>query len=705
MSYKKTLVILLASLLVMTVLFSVVSCTSTTPAPQASAPAAQPSAPPATAVQAAPPTAQPIPTLASGSVLKIKVPSPESIIQLVPVAANAAADPNVITATFQYVTSTVVGPVKAVAAMGTTGLPNHPVNVPMHIAIKADSKNPPAKVAWTLMSPPGSKAAIAKADAAATEFTPDVSGVYRLQVAVTDAKGTVANDAVQIYAGTYIGVDAGNCKQCHPQKVDEWSKTGHADIFSDEVDNKRDGPNNVKSHYSESCVRCHTTGWFAPPVGAGSGGFVDAKTKANWTFPTQDKIDGAWEKKNPSNWETAPAAVKNMSNIQCEECHGPAADHVLKGSPIMVSSQNEGVCNVCHNGGGHHVKGTMLKNAKHADATSEAFEHPVGPNYQACVRCHSGVGYASFLKDPKNQAGWENEKQTIVCASCHDPHDEKYPFQLRIAGKPLEITFDAKDVGLSATCYECHNARTKAVDAPKSTFPHYSSVAEFISDTGGVEYGQKIVNSPHGQLVGAAPILNPAFAKNPATNQFIFSKIGDKKGNTPGPCVTCHMWAGPTDAKDPNYLKVGEHSFNTVSPDGKFEYTGACQSCHAGIKTFNIPSKADYDGNGKVEGDQDEVKGLLNTLWKALETKGLKKVDTGYPYATLPKDAQGNTDDKIDNAWYNYRTVYGVMWGAAGPGGEGKAQAVHNFKRAVMLLQLSLKDLTGSLPAGAAEMK
>ncbi len=697
MNARKTLVIL-ASLLVMTILFTVVACTSTTPVPATSAPAAQPSAPPATAVPAAP-TAQPVPTLAPGSVLKIKLPSEESIIQIVPVAANAAADPNVITATFQYVTSTVVGPAKAVAAMGTTGLPNHPINVPMHIAIKADPKNPPAKIVWSLMSPSGSKAAIAKADAAATEFTPDLSGVYRLQVAVTDAKGVVKNDAIQVYAGTYIGVDAGNCKQCHPQKVDEWSKTGHADIFSDEVDNKRDGPNSVKTHYSESCVRCHTTGWFAPPVGVGSGGFVDAKTKANWTFPTQDKIDGAWEKKNPSNWETAPAAVKNMANIQCEECHGPAADHVLKGSPIMVSSQDEGVCNVCHNGGGHHVKGTMLQNAKHASGTS--FEEASGPTHQACARCHSGDGYVSFLKDPKNQAGWANEYQTVVCATCHDPHDEKYPYQLRIAGKPVEITFDAKDVGLSATCYECHNARTAPADAAKSSFPHYSSVAEFISNTGGVDYGQKIPNSPHGDLVGAAPIPNPAFAKDPTVNQFFFSKIGDKKGNTPGACVTCHMWQGPTDAKDPYYLKVGEHSFNTVSPDGKFQFAGACQSCHAGMKDFNLPAKADYDGNGKVEGDQTEVKGLLTVLWKALEAKGLKKVDTGYPYATLPQ----NPDAKIQNAWYNYRTVYGVMWGAAGPGGEGKAQAVHNFKRAVSLLQLSYKDLTGSLPAGATEMK
>ena len=48
------------------------------------------------------------------------------------------------------------------------------------------------------------------------------------------------------------------------------------------------------------------------------------------------------------------------------------------------------------------------------------------------------------------------------------------------------------------------------------------------------------------------------------------------------------------------------------------------------------------------------------------------------------------------------------MWSAGAdgkivPGGEGKAAAMHNFKRSVALLQLSIKDLTGSLPAGMVD--
>ena len=53
-----------------------------------------------------------------------------------------------------------------------------------------------------------------------------------------------------------------------------------------------------------------------------------------------------------------------------------------------------------------------------------------------------------------------------------------------------------------------------------------------------------------------------------------------------------------------------------------------------------------------------------------------------------------------------FRTIYGVMRGAeTGNGREGKASAIHNFKRSVALLQLSYKDLTGTDIPNATLMK
>lgn len=622
---------------------------------------------------------------------------PVATLQVIGIPANAAL-PNAITATIQTITDTTVGPKPAVVAMGTTGLSNVPIGVPVFLQVSADDPKNAGTATWSLTKPVDSKSTITGTTTA--KFTPDVVGAYMVSVNLKNAAGTSNTEFAFFDAGTYIGNDATNCKTCHAEMVTEWSKTGHASIFSDELDNKRTPT--VATHYSEGCIRCHTTGYFQP--GVGNGGFVDAQKKSGWKMPTFAQIDAAGKKTGPSNFDTAPAEVKAMGNIQCEQCHGPANEHVKNGAKVMDVSFDNAVCDVCHAGGGHHVKGIQEQASKHFVGTS--FEEVTGPEEQACQRCHSGTGFVSFTKNPKNMAAWDNEESYIGCASCHDPHDDKNFAQLRIVGKPVEVPFaSSKDVGLSGICETCHNNRSTGGDeyvkaAPGSGTPHYSSAAEMLTDLGGVTYGQTVPNSPHGMLVGVAPIPNPAFKTDPTVNQYLYSAVGDAKGNVPGPCVTCHMTAAPSDAKDPNLYMVGEHSFNTVSPDGKTDYTAACQSCHGTITNFNMKAKADYDGNGKVEGVQDEMKGMLNKLWSQLEAKGFKKQQAGYPYATTP----ANMDASLKGAWYNFRYVYGVMWSTGSEGNQGAAAAIHNFKRSAALLQLSIKDLNGgTLPSGMAD--
>ncbi len=627
-------------------------------------------------------------------------PAPVVVLKTVGVSPNAA-DKNAITATLKYITSTEIGEKSATVSMGTSGLKNVPVNVPVHLqASAADAKNS-GKPTWTLTAPAGSKAAIKDLAALETEFTPDIAGVYFAGVTLkNDAGQTSEMEAFQFHADTYLGNDATNCKTCHPNMVAEWSKTGHANILTTEIDNT--ATPDVATHYAETCTACHTTGYYLPPYN-GSGGFPDAKAQANYKFPTFQQIDAAGKKTGPSNFAAMPDSVKAMANIQCEQCHGPANDHVKNNATVMDVSFDNAVCDACHAAGGHHTHGIEIRYSGHSDASAAAFTTPTGPGEQACVRCHSGKGYVSFLAnvDPKtgksNQAAWNNEAQTIGCSTCHDPHSDANFAQLRVVGKPVDVPFTSKDVGLSATCEECHNGRVTDAQTAAGSTPHYSSAAEQLTGVGGVTYGQTIVNSMHSTVVGVAAVADPADSTG---------KTMLYGGNVPGPCVTCHMAPVMTDTKDPNYLKVGSHSFNVVSPDGKTDYGAACKSCHGNITDFNIKASADYDGNGKVEGAQDEVKGLLNVLWKAMEDKGVKKNASGYPYATLPKGTDGKVDPKLTNAWINFRYVYGVMWGTdTGDGGQGKAAAIHNFKRSVQLLQLSYKDLTGSDVPGATLMK
>ena len=126
-------------------------------------------------------------------------------------------------------------------------------------------------------------------------------------------------------------------------------------------------------------------------------------------------------------------------NIQCENCHGPGGS-----AHTGAKSYEPGVCNQCHNGGGSHVKGEMLKNAKHAEEASTAWNYPTGPSRQACVRCHSGYGYVSFLENPTEQASWNNEKHTVTCAVCHDSH-KTCGVGAEIAARCMEEGFDYLD--------------------------------------------------------------------------------------------------------------------------------------------------------------------------------------------------------------------------------------------------------------------
>ncbi len=171
---------------------------------------------------------------------------PVAILKLVGIPANPA-DKNAITAKIKIITDTVKGETESTVAMGTTGTTNQPINVPVHLAVQAaDSKNV-GKPTWTLTKPVGSKAEINPPDALNTEFTPDLIGAYKIDVVLKNEAGLSSNLAsVTINAGTYIGMKAGNCQQCHSTKAAEWAKTGHAKILTDEIDNLRTP--NVSTH-------------------------------------------------------------------------------------------------------------------------------------------------------------------------------------------------------------------------------------------------------------------------------------------------------------------------------------------------------------------------------------------------------------------------------------------------------------------------
>ena len=191
---------ILATAAAIAVTLLLVGCTPAEP--PTAAPAAKAAAPADVAKPAAAP-ATPAGTAASPAPLP-----PVAVLAIVPVAANAN-DPNVIKATLT--TLPTPGPIY----MGATGLTNVSVGVPVALSgSAADPKAPASGYTWTLTVPSTSKATLAKADSAATTFTPDVPGIYKVDLVVKNGAGVSPMASVQIHAGTYVGAEKGGCASC-----------------------------------------------------------------------------------------------------------------------------------------------------------------------------------------------------------------------------------------------------------------------------------------------------------------------------------------------------------------------------------------------------------------------------------------------------------------------------------------------------------
>ena len=95
------------------------------------------------------------------------------------------------------------------------------------------------------------------------------------------------------------------CAQCHPAETAQWAQTAHASAYATLVDEERE--------LDADCYQCHVTGAFHP--------------------------DGP---KTPSH-----GAV--LASVQCEACHGPAADHAkepLQHKPVKTPPL--ATCTECH---------------------------------------------------------------------------------------------------------------------------------------------------------------------------------------------------------------------------------------------------------------------------------------------------------------------------------------------------------------------
>jgi hypothetical protein len=252
---------------------------------------------------------------------------------------------------------------------------------------------------WTLDSKPATSTATISAPTVmdtskeVTILTPDVSGTY--VVIFTEAG---MSDTLTINAGLYLGMESGtpNCMMCHSDYASDYVETEHAVATKKQFD----ALPGSSSHFGESCLECHATGYYP---NADNDGFDDF----SFMFPDTFMM-GMYD----SLTLEYPDAMAR-ADVQCEACHGPGSEHNGAVSDSkMISTLDVNNCAVCHEDAGthHYFPSQWLASGHDAtDFDGRGFHggHAIGTwvpragGRGSCAPCHSGSGYVQWDKEGK----------------------------------------------------------------------------------------------------------------------------------------------------------------------------------------------------------------------------------------------------------------------------------------------------------------
>lgn len=393
------------------------------------------------------------------------------------------------------------------------------------------------------------------------------------------------------------------CMECHEGVHGSATDTAHARAFINPNFVAKGGQTN------SSCLVCHTVGYGLPS------GFV-----------SKDDLNS-----NP-----------RLAGVQCESCHGPAADHAENEQDFVVRPRVElagQVCGGCHNEGSHQPVFEQWKSSGHFAVVEDM--NPAG-RINACGRCHSGSSRLALMKGEDPVITVANDANVgITCAVCHDPHRNRAwtnvlsgavtTNQLRYPVASTNDFFLATSGAFTNrfdinVCAQCHNHRGASWTSSARP-PHYSP--------------------QYNMLLGTVGELVPGISPWRAAHATSIEKQ----------CIGCHM-PKQGDGSDAHPAFVG-HTFRVESLD-------SCTACHGSpepllaFATFAITSQI------------QTVKSYLD-LWAT--TKAPEALRTKYGA----------------RAW-EYTNPGGLSTGGPGPNSSEQAQIPDNIKKARFNLYLVKYD-------------
>jgi hypothetical protein len=588
--------------------------------------------------------------------------------------------------------NSLTAPVKGATAPPwniSTGLKAVGIQSRAYVEVDTAGSGQTGAPAWTIVSAPnGSTATLDSTGTLINSIMIDLGGQYIFSATVG---AQTAYDTV--FASTYAGVgtDAMAGCVCHTTTASAikttWEKSPHAKIFKDGVEGNLEVERG-KGAYAASCIKCHTTGW-DPNANNNNFGYQVHATgwDTSWYKGLEFLSNDYWITTGDTTiYASLSPSQQTLATIGCESCHGPAADHKMTADKNKIGkSLDADVCNQCHDGARRHSLGTFYNLSIHA--TVPAGDASEGGR-SSCQPCHTGKGFLYYLDHNKDTTGlaatWKTSTDAgtpISCQVCHDPHGNDNPYQLRtvsVKGDSLRNGYILPAnlrTGPGLLCANCHSSRYSVNATVKVNNPPY--------------YGFKSRFGPHEN-----PQADMFYGSNGYQfDDTTFTGLGTHQG-LEGTCVHCHMQPR-MNRLDGSGNMIPNHSFSmtdTTFGTGVYKPTDVCASCHGEIDDFNqVKAFYDYDRNGRIDGIETEVQGLLDQL-KAILPKDNSGEVIGSGSVTAADSAkiQGRLD-LVAGIW-NYRFVEA----------DGSMGA-HNAKYAVRLLYKSLgwiplfvKDVPGT---------
>lgn len=467
-----------------------------------------------------------------------------------------------------------------------------------------------------------------------TWIAPDDAGAYRLSVVVTDGED-VGIGMTDVGVGQYLPTDspfyvgASYCMTCHNGGVGGNQYAAWSQSIHA----------GALSALTESgmdqnafCLPCHTVG-------------------SNGLNANPALHNGGYDE----------TAVARLANVQCENCHGPGSGHPSTG---LRTTKSAALCAACHQGV-HHPTGAEWDSSAHSGVI-------LSPATRAeCAKCHNGAIADRFLNDPEGFIAPTTapaDTLPLTCVVCHDPHGNSNPASLRNASVtdrvlPNQVLVEA--AGAGRLCMSCHNGRRTNVD---------------INDQ--IENGNSRGIGPHHSVQG--DMLAGVNAYQGVAGEG-FPWTSSRHILVQDACVTCHTHPVPFGEETGEAAYTGHRFVPTVQ---------ACAPCHGTLNDFDeVMAKRDFDGDGMIEGVQDEVLGLLDLLKQTI----IDASATPEARAALEANFTGKLGDPtvstVDQRKAGYNWSYVSYDGSEG---------VHNTAYAVQLLQQSILFLNpGRMPAGA----